>query len=418
MIEDIEKKENKRVTTILDFFLILAKRKRFIIGSTLIATILIIVFSILAMNLPYYHEWNYFPNLYGPVVKVMITWEEMAGVQLIGNAFSTYSSFGSSMVALGINPFLEVITQLLMGNTVLDSVATELNLYERLNLEKYGARGWLLQRIVIYPVTMTPLPNFYMVAISFQHSNNEEATEILNAFINNLQNKFRDLAMEQIIIRKNYIMGRMAIVENAINSYKDQLLEFQENYGVFDINKQADYQSNLITENSIEIMRKELEIELLKQYLNDNNPKIRILEDEIRTRKSFIEDLTSESISGFVSLDTLTDIKTTYSILEQNLNIQKSIYGDLVKENELIKMEESGALRNFLVIEDAEVLPYAFAPIREFHFIIVIFSVLIISIMLACIKEYFTQLIKQPGEVEKYKTIKSYFKTQKGKNDY
>ena len=319
MNEDVKKKENKRVTTILDFFLILAKRKRFIIGSTLIAAILIIIFSILAENLPYDNEWNYFPDLYGPTVKVMITWEEMAVVQEIGSAFKAYSSFGSSVVALGINPFLEVITQLLMGNTVLDSVSTELNLYERFGKTKFGMRGWLLQRIVIYPVTFTPLPNFYMVAISFQHSNNEEATEILNAFISNLQNKFRALAMEQIIIRKNYVMGRMAIVENAINNYKDQLLEFQENYGVFDINKQADYQSSLITENTIEIMRKELEIELLKQYLNDDNPKIRILEDEIRTRKSFIEDLSSESISGFVSLNTLTDIKTTYSILEQNI---------------------------------------------------------------------------------------------------
>ncbi len=409
MNEDVEKKENKRVTTILDFFLVLAKRKRFIIGSTLIAAILIIIFSILAVNLPYDHEWNYFPGLYNPTVKVMITWEEMAVVQKLSGAFDAYSKLGSS-IALGINPFLEVMTQLLKGHTVLDNVATELNLYERFNKKKFGMRGWLMQRIVIYPVTLTPLPNFFIVAISFRHSNNEEAAEILNAFINNLQNKFRALAMEQVMIRKNYVLERMAIVENAISNYKDQILEFQENYGVFDINKQTNYQSNLIAENTIEIMRKELEIKLLKQYLDDNNAKIRILEDEIRTRKSFIEDLSSESISGFVSLNTLTDIKTTYSILEQNINIQKTIYEDLVQEYELIKIDETGALSNFLVIEGAEVLPYPFAPIREFHFLIVVFSVLIISILLACIKEYFVQLIRKPGEDIKYREIRSYFR--------
>jgi uncharacterized protein involved in exopolysaccharide biosynthesis len=406
-------KENRKVISILDFFIVLARHKKFIIGSTLISFILMFIFTMLAVNLPYDHEWNYFPDIYMPSAKVMITWEEQAVVQKVTKVTDSYSQLRPLMLPGVMNPFMEFIFQLITGNSVLDKVSEKCNLYEKLNTNEIGARNWLLKRISILQLTLTPLPNYLILMISFQHSNSEEATEILNAFLISLDEKFSELAEKQVEIRKNYILERIAIVEEEIKDYKDKMVDFQNEYGVIDINKQVDSQAALIIENKIAIMRKELDIELLRQYLPEDSSQIRIIRDEIETRKSFIRDLDSRYVSGFISLEKLQNVKDTFVDMQRNLNIQLSIYDNLIREYELIKIEETGVLDNFLVIEDPEVMLYPSAPIREFHYLIAIFSVLLISIILSCIKEYFVQLVRKPGEDEKYEEIKRHFKNKK-----
>lgn len=406
------KNKNRKVLTILDFIIVIAKRKVLIIGSLLLSIILFTIFTILSITLPYDNEWNYFPDKYMSLARIMITWEEMALVQKITGATDAYSKI-TPAVGGGINPFFEMVYTLITGNTVLDNLSEELGLYEKISPSKSYCRWWLLQRIIIYPVTSTPLPNFLMIQVGIQHEDKKGALKILNLLIYYLQEKFRELAMEQITIRKEYILERMGKAESEINKIKDEILNFQTTYGIYDINKQLNYQSNLIAENTIEIMRKELEIQLLKQYLNSNDPKIRILEDEIDTRKSFINKLNSSQIRGFVSIETLEDAKIMYSQLEQNLNIQTSIYQNLLKEYEIIKVEETGALSNFIIVEDGELAEGKFAPIREFQFIIIFLFVLVLSVLWACIKEYFAKLIKKPGEDKKYEEIKSHFKIKK-----
>ena len=76
----------------------------------------------------------------------------------------------------------------------------------------------------------------------------------------------------------------------------------------------------------------------------------------------------------------------------------------------MIKVEETGALSNFLIIENGELAEGKFTPIREFQYMFVIISVLILSILWACVKEYFSRLIKKPEEKEKYDQLKSYFR--------
>jgi uncharacterized protein involved in exopolysaccharide biosynthesis len=410
--ESARTEKKKRKLSILDFFLVLAKRKVLIIGSTIIAVVLLQVMFALSSRLPPEHDWSYFPNTFKPQMRVMITWQGMAEVQeAMGLSLRNLSSV-AAVPGVG-NPYFLLLQQLMLGNTVLDRVSEELDLYSIVSPSKAATRGWLILRTEMFLVTPVPIPTFSVVQIGFSHTDKELALAILNKMVEVVQEKFNALASENIKARKNFILERMVETEYEIEKYKNELVSFQEKHGIVDLDRQTSGQSNLLAEKTVDILKKELELRVLEQYMRSDSPRVRALRNEIETTKKFISDLKSRRDSGFIPIEELPDIKQEYTRIEQDLKIQIAIYEKLKEEYEKIKLSEINTLDNLQIIEKAEIPEGPFFPIHWEILFSVVVSTLIVSTLWACVKEYYERLKRRPGETEKYEEFRNLFRWRK-----
>ena len=399
----------RRGISIFDFVLALVKRKALIIGTTLLAVFITMVLLRFSEKLPPEHEWNYFPDTYHPNTKLMITWLGMAEMQ--ASMGISKRSLGAFAVIPGAgNPYLTLITQLIRGNTILDQISEEFDLYSTVSRSKASVRGWLLKKITIAPVTATPIPTFSIISIGFMYTNKYLAYRIVGRLVELLHKKFNAITTENLTARKEFFFERMRATESEIERYKNELKRFQKEKGVIDIDRQAVEQRNLLAEKMVDLLKKELELRSLQKYFGDDNPRVRILRDQIEITKEFIDGLKTKKMGGLIPLDEIPELKDEYTVISQNLKIQLSIYERLRSEYEKVKLSEINSLDNIQIVEKAEIPENPVIPNRMLLLLTVLIATLIEVTIWALIKEYLERLSKKPGEDKKFQQIKAMLK--------
>ncbi len=397
----------KRSFTIHDFVLALVKRKTLIVGTTLLAMFITVAAMRLSTTLAPDHDWNYFPDTFQPGVKVMVTWMGMAVMQeSLGISRRSLGAFA----LVGANPFFAMIDQLIRGNTILDQISEEFDLYDTVSPTKGGTRGWLLQRIVTLPLTQTPLPTFSFISIGFRHTDKIMAYRIVNRMIELLHEKFDAMTSENLRAKKRYLELSISDTEHEIERYKEDLKRFQREYGVFDIDRQASQQANLLAQKMVELLKKELELRSVQRYFGIDSPRSRMLRGQIDTINRFITELQTESIGGLIPLEKIPDLKDQYTVISQNLKIKLSIYEKLRKEYEKLRLSEISSLENIQIVEQAEIPEGPVFPNRLMILLTIIITTFFEVVIWALFKEYLERLKERPGEADKVREIKTMLK--------
>jgi len=166
----------------------------------------------------------------------------------------------------------------------------------------------------------------------------------------------------------------------------------------------------MLAERMVDLIKKEFELRSLQKYFGNDNPRVRLLQDQIETIKEFIEELKTKSMGGLVPLEEMPDIKDEYTVISQNLKIQLSIYEKLRSEYEKIKLSEINSLENIQIIEKAEIPEGPIFPNRPLILLSIGIMTFFEALIWALIREYLERLRKKPGEAEKYREIKTMLK--------
>ena len=101
-------------------------------------------------------------------------------------------------------------------------------------------------------------------------------------FINEISH---NIAREQL----RFAQGELESAKQKYKDAKNELLAFQNEYGVFDPQSLAKTKAGFITEIELQISKKETELNTMRSYLNDNAPEIVALKAELRAHKEQLE---------------------------------------------------------------------------------------------------------------------------------
>ena len=396
--------------SLMDIVHVLVKHRGLILGSTIVAIVMIAIFSIVTAVLPQDVKNNPMPHLYKSKVRVLLTWVEMQSKwdSLGYNLGISPAMFFNPAI---VSPYLELINGLLYGNVALDQIADEFDLYEWYGVagskkSKEIARERLKKSLTVDQVTGARTPFFYIFEIGFISKDPSLAAQIASRSVNLLEERFREITMEQILGREEFIEQRLRLVEQRIAVAKNAIFYFQRTYGTIDLSTQSREQNRLISELRSDIIRRELELSNLGKYARPNDARVVRLRDEIERKTQLISELKSGSSHGFVPLEKIPQLQLELQELEQNLKTQAELYLVLKKEYERVKIEESNNLNNLQIIEAATIPEVPYGPNRVIVCMLVTLSVLLLSVFLAFFKEYIESLSSMPGESKKLESIK------------
>ena len=166
-------------------------------------------------------------------------------------------------------------------------------------------------------------------------------------------------------------------LESAKQKYKDaknELLAFQNEYGVFDPQSLAKTKAGFITEIELQISKKETELNTMRSYLNDNAPEIVALKAELRAHKEQLEKEKSKVASN-ASQDKLNDVVAQFEALYLNLSFAEDVYKTAITAVETTRIEIGRKAKQVVVIQSPYVPDSAAYPNKMYN-IITIFVIL------------------------------------------
>jgi uncharacterized protein involved in exopolysaccharide biosynthesis len=221
-IDDTEKDDDEKETTLFDLFLALLRYKKLILIITICAMIGVVVVSIVSLILP--PERSFLPNLYTPRANMLInnTSSQGGGVAAAINA----SGLGSLASMAGVNvsggpTFSSLAIYLVYSDTMLDSVVERFDLITRYKIEEYVIAN---SRMALKKYLKAEYDDASGVfAIKFSDYDPQFACDVANYCVDYLSRWFDTLGLDKNLQQKENLERNIATAYEAIRGLEREI---------------------------------------------------------------------------------------------------------------------------------------------------------------------------------------------------
>ena len=273
--------------------------------------------------------------------------------------FSATASTGQMMIGI------------LQGNSVVDTIIDRFNLMERYKQEiRLQARSATLRNL-----EATEDAKSGIISIAFLDRSPDIAADIANAFVDELQNKLRELSVRDAQQKRNFFESQLLQAQQELNTAENDLINYQRSRGLVSFNAQAS--AILASINSLRnrIASKNVEISTLSSYARRDNPRLRLAQSELEAmtkelRKLEEEQQKTDSYGRNVSADLLSSIgqmpemSIEHQKLVRALQFANTKYDTMLRQYENARLSEANDISTVQIIDPAMPPDYKYLPRR------------------------------------------------------
>jgi tyrosine-protein kinase Etk/Wzc len=406
--------------TLADILLVFVKRRWFIIGTTFVAAVLVLLFSILTLVIPPDSPFNLMPNYYRPQVVVLIQESGTSMISALASSSGALSKFLGG--AAPVNPNVALAKKLLTGITMKDQIIEEFDFFTKYELEKSkfpqtaAREAFDVNSGFSFGDPASGTEN--IITISYEDIDPVFASRVADRLVEILAMRFKELSLEKVSTKKEFIGTRLGVVEGELQATQKEMEDFQLRYGVIDISSQAKEQAELMASLQAEVIKGELELQTLEEYLDTNNPRIVRIRQEIDKKSQLINELKTgfeQYSGGVIPQNMIPELTTKYLSIRAEIAVQEKIYSMLRQEYELARIEETDTTKTFQIIEPVEVPEMKAGPYRSKICIITTLVAFFLACITAFVIEYFAKAQQDPEEAAKINAMKEMLRLRKPK---
>jgi tyrosine-protein kinase Etk/Wzc len=403
--------EQDDTVSLLDLVGVLVRRWRLIAGSTTCGALLIFAYVLLTMYLPPSSPWNLLPDIYRPEAKVLLLERESSRLSAVNLALERAGSLGELLGGVGGGGSSAALAQeLLAGRTIHDRIIDEFDFVARYGITdnpRTRARA-MAERSLKYEFDLESA----VLSISYEETDAEFAARVLKRTLGLLEQRFHALTMETVVLKKQHLEERLAVVGTDRQAAQDRLVAFHRAYGIIDLQEQSRELAQLLADYKRELLSKEVEMQSLRESLPASDPSVVQLQGQIDIVRQVLDELQTgfRSFSAqTIPQDELPGVAADHLNLRRDLEIQEQIYVLLREQYELARIEESDPSRTFQVLEAVEVPEVKHWPSRALICVVGTLIVLLLSMLLAFFLEYLVRVRADPVEAAKLAAIREQF---------
>jgi uncharacterized protein involved in exopolysaccharide biosynthesis len=325
----------------------------------------------------------------------------------------------------------DVVMGILKSRSVADSMVDKFDL-----MKLYKTDRWEEAVRTLGENTTVRRTDEGLIAVSVLDKSPVRAAQMANVYIRFLDNINRELSLDWTKERRDFVEIQCDSVESALRTAQDVLQAFQRRHGIISVDAQAEATIKAAADLETEIMGLNLKLQSLKTSLGEKHPEVEFTEERIRIRQNQLASLLKEispassslqlfrsndpEESGhklstlFIPLGSVPELKTEYTRLSLNMEVQSAILKYLQEELEKKKIETRGEMSTVQVVDWATPPEMRTKPKRKTIVLISGILGLIFNIFAILGVEYF-QALKSGGDEnsEKLKKILQEFKRRK-----
>jgi uncharacterized protein involved in exopolysaccharide biosynthesis len=407
---DAQKRRDNDAISLLDLIAVVTKRKRLIIGMTVVVVVFVVGFLAISALLPSNSRWNRLPTKYMPSAKVLIQ-DNSSGSSISsllgqGGLGSLSGLLGSASFA-NVSSSAQLAQALLRGRTIEDAVAEKLNFIERYHIQKNPKMG--VRTIIQQSLRLKYSDKTGILEIGYEDIDKELATQVVNELTDRLQDQFTDLTLGKVLNKRMYLEKAIANQQKDADSASDRLTAFQNANGVYDLPAQT--QANISALGGLEsqFTSKQTDLDLMRKYTPESDTRITMLKDQINQVQRQIDQLRTgagNARTGVLSLSKMVGLSSEYASLKADVQVQQAILLTLKQQYEAAKLQQQDTSPTFQILERAEVPEVRSSPSRTKIAVIGSFLGFFVSVLVAFVVEYFDKSRRDPIGAEKLSNIR------------
>ena len=377
---------------LLDYLIILLKHKKLIIGSTCgIAVITTIICLIL-------------PPVYQAETRVLPPQQSSTSLAAMIAGGIGGTDITSSLI--GLKTPAELYIGMVESRTVLDRIINRFDLMKlydkkhRIDTEKE-----ILDDILEAAVDSKS----GLIIISIEDKDPKRAADMANAFVDELKNLSKGLAVTEAAQRRLFFEEQLKDTKTSLMKAEEAMESFQEKTGALQVEDQAKAVIESIAALRAQIAAKEVEIKVMKTYSTPNDPDLQRSEEAIRGLKAEQNKLEVKSGSGHDPLmptGRMPEVGIEYERKLRDVKFNETLFELLTKQYEAAKLDEARDAAVIQVVDTAIPPDKKAKPKTVLVVLIATFLGFLLSIVVAFFTESIRNSSKDPENRERFNTIK------------
>ncbi len=362
---------------VLDLLIVLAKHKRMIFRATAAVAILTVIVSLLL------------PNIYTASTTILPPQQNQS------SAAAMLGQLGALAGMAGVN--VKNPSDMYIG--MLNSRNVEDNLVKRFNLKtlyKTDMEG--LARKALEQNTVIAAGKDGFIKIEFSDKDPKRASEIANAYVDELDRLTSNLAVTEASRRRLFFEKQLNIVKDSLSKAEFDLQKLQAKAGLIQVYPQEQEIAESNAKLRAQIAAKEVQLSAMQVSATPSNPEYIRLQVEINSLKKKLDG--ADGGNGFDP--SMSKESLEYIDKFRNVKYNQAVLEMLYKQYDLAKIDEA---KDYPMIQ---VLDKAIPPERKSkpkRALIVILSTIVaffLSVFYVFLKEAVAKLSNDPGRSGKF----------------
>lgn len=382
---------------LIDLLIVLAKRKRLIIGITMGVAICTAIISLI-MSPVYMATTKILPRQ-----KSSDSSDLASHLQMLDQAGVISILSGG---ALGIKTSNDLYIALLNSRPVLDRIIDMFDLMKLYNSKSRDeVRRSLKDKIMAQDDKKSGI-----ITVNIEDKDPKRAADMANAFIEELRVMNKGLSVTEAAQRRLFFEEQLKDEKDSLSKAEEAMKSFQEKTGAVKIDTQATAVIENISHLKAQIAAKEVQIKVMRTYLTSQNPDILRAEEELKGTVEQLGRLESKNEDGSALVPTgnIPSASTEYVRRMRDLKFNETLYGLLLNQYEAAKLDEARDATVIQVIEKAVPPEKKVKPKRMQMVILAMIASLFVSIFAAFSIEYMERIKIDPENKERVETLKRY----------
>jgi len=242
-----------------------------------------------------------------------------------------------------------------------------------------------------------------LISIAVEYKDPEIAADIANQYTAELQRFLNENALSMAKRNRIFIENQLKNVKGELREAEEALKGFQTKKKIVAIDAQTDAAIQALAELKTQIMAKEVQLGVIKEFATPSNPDVLGIRDELRELKKQLAMLESKGSNpeadAIPSLSEAPTLGLQYVRLKRKAVTHQKVFELLTQQYEMAKIDEAKEDITFQVIDRAIPPEKRIKPKRRLNVMLAGVVSLFAGIFLVFFLEYLSNL-KEPRDNE------------------
>jgi uncharacterized protein involved in exopolysaccharide biosynthesis len=314
----------------LDFFIVLVRRKKTFLGLSASVTILTILFALLV------------PKRFTANAAILPPQQSSSiSAAILSQVSSVTPLAAAAGGGLGIKNPSDLYVAMLTSRTVEDALIAKFGLQREYEAERLSdARKELEARS-----SVVSSPKDGLIRIAVEHSNPAEAAAIANGYVDELKRLAETLAVTEAAQRRLFFEKQIEEVKGKLAVAENSLKQMQQSSGVIHLDGQARALIESAAMLRAQVTAKELQVKSIGSYATESNPEMAQARQQLSAMKQELSRLSSDDRSSSAEM-LVPKARLPLAVLEhlrrlRDVKYHEAVFELLSKQLELAKLDEA-----------------------------------------------------------------------------
>ncbi len=380
--------------TLLDFLIVVAKRKRIVLGLPAAAAVVALVISLLL------------PKIYTGQARILPPQPKESSAVAALNALTGISGGAAGGVgqALGLKNPSDLYVGILKGRTIADRMIDRFKLREL-----FGTPTMVATRNALEAKTKITAGRDGIITIEVDDRDPQRAADMANAYVEELDRLMQGLAVTEAGQRRVFFERQLTTTREQLVRAEVALRQGIEEKGLAAVDAQSRAVVGTVERLRAEVAVKQIELNTMRTFATEHNPDAVRLREGISSIQSELAKLEggynqkgskkTDSPSGLENIRLLREMKFLESMVEL-----------LTKQFEAAKIDEAQEAAIIQVVDKAIPPDYKSKPKRAVIVLLTTLTVGFLAIVLALVSEYLEKARRDPESISRLNHLRQYLR--------